>query len=180
MDKEEVKIVDEKKELVGASDKTEEISAEETPEEEGLELEDELDRLKDRHLRLQAEYANYRRRTEEEKSKIYSFANEKLILELLPIIDNFARALGNMKENDVSKSYKDGVKMIEKSLMQVLEKQGLECIEACGKEFNPEFHHAVLTEASKEKNSGIILEELQKGYKLKDKTIRPTMVKVSK
>lgn len=174
MDKEELIIIDEDDEV----EETEE-TLDDFPSEEDR-LKKELDKLNDRYLRLQAEYSNFRRRTEDEKSNIYRLGNERLIIELLPILDNFGRALENMEDNNVSKSYKDGVEMIRRSLVQVLEKEGLECIEACGKEFDPEIHHAVVTEKAEGKDSGTVLEELQKGYKLKDKMIRPSMVKVSK
>ena len=174
MDKEELTVTEEKDEVEDTVD-----SGDDSLSEEEL-LKSELEKANDRYLRLQAEYANFRRRTDEEKTKIYRLGNERLIVELLPILDNFGRAMENMAENDVSKSYLEGVEMIRKSFLQVLEKEGLECIEACGKNFDPESHHAVLTEESEDKTPGIILEELQKGYKLKDKMIRPTMVKVSK
>lgn len=167
MDKEELIEIEEEKEL-------------EEEELEDTSLEEELEALKDKYLRLQAEYSNYRRRTSEEKSKIYSLGNERLILELLPILDNFERALTNMAENKLSKNYLEGVEMIRKSLVDVLRKEGLEEIKACGEEFDPELHHAVLMEECEESESGLVLDELQKGYKLKEKTIRPTMVKVSK
>ena len=96
------------------------------------------------------------------------------------MLDNFERAIANMQENEVSQNYLDGVEMIRKSLIQVLEKEGLKCIEACGEDFDPDYHHAVLMEESEGVESGKVLEELQKGYRLKEKTIRPTMVKVSK
>lgn len=174
MDKEELIIIDEDDEIEEIEESFDDFLVEEDR------LKMELDKLNDRYLRLQAEYSNFRRRTEEEKSNIYRLGNERLIMELLPILDNFGRALETMEENNVSKSYKDGVEMIRKSLVQVLEKEGLECIEACGKEFDPEIHHAVVTEEAEGKDSGRVLEELQKGYKLKDKMIRPSMVKVSK
>lgn len=156
----------------------EEELEEELSEEESLRQN--LQELEDKYLRLQAEYSNYRRRTDEEKSQIYSLGNERLILELLPVLDNFERAIDNMKENDVSENYLEGVEMIKKTLIQVLEKEGLESIEACGQEFDPDYHHAVLMEECEKTKSGLVLDELQKGYRLKDKTIRPTMVKVSK
>lgn len=166
-------------------DELEEVDIGDNPEEvitEELDdnLEKELEELNEKYLRLQAEYSNYRRRTQEEKATIYSLGNERLILELLPVLDNFERAIVNMKENGISQNYLDGVEMIRKSLIQVLEKEGLVCIEACGKDFDPDHHHAVLMEECEEAESGKVLEELQKGYRLKDKTIRPTMVKVSK
>ncbi|NLY72154.1 MAG: nucleotide exchange factor GrpE [Tissierellia bacterium] len=175
---EEEKLDDEELEDLEAGDDLEEVIAELVEEEDGLEKE--LEDLNEKYLRLQAEYSNYRRRTQEEKAAIYSLGNERLILELLPVLDNFERAIANMQENEVSQNYLDGVEMIRKSLIQVLEKEGLKCIEACGEDFDPDYHHAVLMEESEGVESGKVLEELQKGYRLKEKTIRPTMVKVSK
>lgn len=181
MDKEELKVTEEKEEAT----ELEEVDKDSEPIEDSQvaaeeSLKSELDKLNDRYLRLQAEYSNFRRRTEEEKGNIYRLGNERLIVELLPILDNFNRAIENMEGNDVPKSYLDGVEMIRKSLIKVLEKEGLQCIEACGKDFDPENHHAVLVEDCDKNDPGIVLEELQKGYKLKDKMIRPAMVKVSK
>lgn len=174
MDKEELIVTEEPKEPVEEIEETVPGQSEEEW------LKKELEGLQDRYLRLQAEYSNFRRRTEEEKSAIYRLGNERLIIELLPILDNFGRALANMEENSVSKNYREGVEMIRKSLLQTLEKEGLECIDACGKDFDPALHYAVLAEDIEGQGSGIVLEELQKGYKLKEKTIRPAMVKVSK
>ncbi len=169
MDKEELVTLEEDKEEKEDQQETQQVS-----------LEEELEGLKDKYLRLQAEYSNYRRRTAEEKSAIYSMGNERLILELLPVLDNFDRACLNMEENGLSSSYLAGIDMIKKSLVQVLEKEGLKEIKACGEDFDPELHHAVLMEECQDEKEGVVLEELQKGYKLKEKTIRPTMVKVSK
>lgn len=153
---------------------------EEEVEEEKNPLEEELASLNDRYLRLQAEYSNYRRRTTEEKANIYKLANERLIQEILPVLDNFERALSLMEEDEGAKPYLEGVELIQKTLIQVLEKEGLNQIEACGKEFDPNFHHAVLMEEREDLEAGVILEELEKGYTLKGKVIRPTMVIVSK
>lgn len=175
-DKDKTEITEEMEESLKETERVEEIedTSEETP------LEAELEALKDRYLRLQAEYSNYRRRTTEEKSNIYKLANERLIGELLPVLDNFERALSTMEKEKEAKPYLDGVELIQKSFIQVLEKEGLAVIEACGEEFDPNFHHAVLMEETEDKEAGIILEELEKGYTLKEKVIRPTMVIVSK
>ena len=171
-----------KKEEKLKEQETEEL-IEEVPEEEKEEknpLEEELASLNDRYLRLQAEYSNYRRRTTEEKANIYKLANERLIQEILPVLDNFERALTLMEEDEGAKPYLEGVELIQKTLSQVLEKEGLSQIEAYGKEFDPNFHHAVLMEERDDLEAGVILEELEKGYTLKEKVIRPTMVIVSK
>ena len=132
--------------------------------------------LNTKYLRLMADFQNYKRRTEKEKSDIYAFANEKIVSELLNVIDNFERALDAGNEGD---SFVEGMNLIFKQLQGVLEKAGVVEIEALGHEFDPNFHHAVMTEDSEEYESGKITAVLQKGYLLNNKVIRPSMVKVA-
>ena len=132
--------------------------------------------LNTKYLRLMADFQNYKRRTEKEKSDIYAFANEKIVSELLNVIDNFERALDAGNEGD---SFVEGMNLIFKQLQGVLEKAGVVEIEALGQDFDPNFHHAVLTEDSAEYESGKVTAVLQKGYLLNDKVIRPSMVKVA-
>lgn len=136
----------------------------------------EEDPLNTKYLRLMADFQNYKRRTEKEKSDIYAFANEKIVSELLNVIDNFERALDAGNEGD---SFVEGMNLIFKQLQGVLEKAGVVEIEALGQDFDPNFHHAVLTEDSAEYESGKVTAVLQKGYLLNDKVIRPSMVKVA-
>lgn len=124
--------------------------------------------------RLQAEFINYRNRIEKEKKELIENANEKLILNLLDVIDNFDRALKSIKDKDTKK----GIEMIYKQLNTVLKNQGLTPINSIGQKFNPYEHEAVLKEESKQEEN-VIIEEFQKGYKLKDKIIRPSKVKIS-
>jgi len=128
-----------------------------------------------RYLRLMADFQNYKRRVEKEKSDLYSYANEKLVTELLDVLDNFERALGQGENGD---SFKEGMEMIFKQLMGVLEKAGLAEIPALGEEFDPNFHNAVMTEETDEYESGKVSGVMQKGYTLNGKVIRPSMVKV--
>ena len=114
--------------------------------------------------------------TEKEKSDIYAFANEKIISELLNVIDNFERALAAGDESD---SFYQGMEMILKQLLGVLEKAGASEITALGEDFDPNFHNAVMTEDSTEYESGKVTEVLQKGYVLNNRVIRPSMVKVA-
>ena len=132
--------------------------------------------LNTKYLRLMADFQNYKRRTEKEKSDIYAFANEKIVSELLNVIDNFERALDAGNEGD---SFVEGMNLIFKQLQGVLEKAGVVEIEALGREFDPNFHHAVMTEDSEEYESGKSTAVLQKGYLLNNKVIRPSMVKVA-
>lgn len=130
-------------------------------------------------LRVQADYDNFRRRTLKEKEELAKYASSKLIEQLLPTVDNFDRALeaaANSKDYD---SLAKGVDMIFRSLMQVLENEGLQVMQPIGESFNPEYHQAVMTVETDEYEEGIVVEQLQKGYILKDKVVRPAMVKVS-
>ncbi|QIB69564.1 nucleotide exchange factor GrpE [Aminipila butyrica] len=129
-----------------------------------------------KYLRLMADFQNYKRRTEKEKSDIYAYANEKIVSELLDVIDNFERALAH---GEGEEGFVQGMNNIFKIFKGVLEKSGLEEIEATGVAFDPNFHNAVMTEDSEEHESGLVTAVLQKGYKLNGKVIRPSMVKVA-
>lgn len=161
----------EKESAEGASDE----SAEGESADEKADAEEDED-LKTKHLRLMADFQNYKRRAEEAKTMSYSHGKEDLLTDLLPIIDNFERALESEGEGD---NFKEGMEMIFKQLMDILERTGLKEIEAEGKEFDPNFHNAVMTEDSEKYDSNFVTEVLQKGYTFKDKVIRPSMVKVS-
>ena len=152
-----------------AEEQTEEQQAEpaKEPEEEALNA---------KYLRLMADFQNFRRRTEKEKNDIYAFANEKIVSELLNVIDNFERALAMAEEGD---SFAEGIRLIFKQLQGVLEKSGVAEIEALGQDFDPNFHNAVMMEDSTEYESGKVTEVLQKGYMLNNRVIRPSMVKVA-
>ncbi len=130
----------------------------------------------DKYTRLMADFQNYKKRTEKEKADVYSFANEKIMTDLLQVIDNFERALGSECQDD---AYAEGMQMIFKQLTDILKSAGLEEIEAVGHDFDPNFHHAVLTDSNPEFDSGKVTEVLQKGYELNGKVIRPSMVKVN-
>jgi molecular chaperone GrpE len=145
----------------------------ETEEKEYTKEEEELNT---RYLRLAADFQNYKRRVEKEKGDIYAYANEKIVVDLLDVIDNFERALEHSGENE---SFAEGMNMIFKQFKGVLEKSGVEEMPALGEDFDPNFHHAVLTENSVEYESGKVTQVLQKGYLLNKKVIRPAMVKVA-
>lgn len=155
-------------------------TAEETGEtEEAGETEEtgaEDEALMAKYQRLMADFQNYKRRTEKEKNDIYAYANEKLILGLLEVIDNFERAV---LSETADEKYAEGMEMIFKQLKGVLEKSGLEEIKALGEGFDPNFHNAVMTEDNDRFESGSVTEVLQKGYTLNGKVIRPSMVKVN-
>lgn len=123
---------------------------------------------------LQADFDNYRKNFEKEKEHIINLANEALVKELLVIVDEFEHALKTMKEE----SDRKGVELIQKNFLKILERYGLKKIECVGKKFDPFLHEVLLKEKS-DKDDGIVLEEIQKGYMLKSKVIRPSKVKVS-
>jgi molecular chaperone GrpE len=132
-----------------------------------------------RILRVQADFDNFRRRARAEKEDFAKYASLKLIEQLLPIVDNFDRALSSSKETKDFDALVKGLDMTYRGMDQLLTAEGLKPIEAVGQPFNPEFHQAVMQVESEEHEEGIVVEELQKGYILKDKVIRPAMVKVS-
>ena len=140
-------------------------------------LHKEIEDMKSLAQRTQADFINYKKRVEREKGELTVFANERIVTEMLTIIDNFERALESEKENCDTSFFK-GVEMILKQFVDTLSKFGLEKIEADGKDFDPNFHHAVMQEEADEPDK--VTEVIQKGYKLKDRVIRPAMVKVSK
>ena len=131
----------------------------------------------DNYQRLQAEYANYRRRTQQEKDSLSLFANEKIMTELIPVIDSMERALDACEDKDDS-MYK-GIDLVHKQLIDTLSKLGLEHIEALDQEFDPNYHLAVMQENVEGIEPNKVVMELQKGYKLGEKVIRASMVKVS-
>lgn len=144
------------------------------------ELQNEINTLKDKNMRIAAEMVNTLRRKDEETNRLLKYSNESLITELLPVIDNFERALNvDVTSTDVE-SYQKGMTMIYNSLKNILEKFEVKEIEAIDKEFDPSYHQAVMQEEKEGTKENIVIEVLQKGYTYKDKVIRPAMVKVSK
>ena len=147
----------------------------EAPEEETKAAEEE-EAWSDKYTRLMADFQNFRKRTDKEKADVYSYANEKIMTDLLSVLDNFERALESECKDE---AYAEGMKMILKQLKDILTASGLEEIDAVGQDFDPNFHHAVLTDNNADFDSGKVTEVLQKGYKLNGKVIRPSMVKVN-
>lgn len=183
MNNEEKKVNEElDEEVKNETPDTEETKEEEVREEQPEDTADaeanseEDEAVNTKYLRLMADFQNYKRRVEKEKGDIYAYANEKLVSQLLDVIDNFERALLHDEADD---SYVEGMKMIFKQLTGVLEKAGLEEINALGEDFDPNFHNAVMTEDNDDYDSGKVTEVMQKGYLLNKKVIRPSMVKVN-
>jgi molecular chaperone GrpE len=125
--------------------------------------------------RAQADYINYKRRSEQEKEEVSQFANAILVLNLLPILDDWERALAAIPDDQADISWVEGIRLIERKLRGVLEAQGLSPIEAVGQPFDPNLHEATMQGKGKE---GIVIEELQKGYKFRERVIRPSKVVV--
>jgi len=165
--------------------KTEEIKDQEPNKDEKIKeidlLSEKIKELEDKLLRNHAELANYRRRKEEEIEQIYKYANIELIRSILPVLDNFERAV-RMDDDDLTdevSKFLNGFQMTYEEFRRILVNFEVSEIDALDKIFNPAFHEAVMTEESKDKQNGIVLEVLQKGYMLKDRVIRPAMVKVN-
>jgi molecular chaperone GrpE len=131
----------------------------------------------EKYLRLMAEFQNYKRRTEKEKGELFKYASEKLVVQLVEILDNFDRALNQSAGG--GEAFAAGMELIFKQLTDVLEKNGVEEIKALGEDFDPNFHNAVMMEDTTEYESGKVSDVLQKGYTLNGKVVRPSMVKVA-
>lgn len=159
----------------------------ETPAEEIRRLQEELEaRAKeasenyDKYLRSLADLENYRKRTEKEKAEAISYANESLIEEVLPIVDNFERALAHANGEESLDSLRLGVKLTIEQMCGALRKFGLQEIKAAGEKFDPAVHHAISEEETTEAEPGTVVKEFQKGYYLKGRLLRPAMVAVAR
>ena len=138
-----------------------------------------IDELTDRLTRQMAEFDNFRKRTEKEKSQMYEIGAKDIIEKILPVVDNFERGLASMSEEDKATPFAEGMEKIYKQLMTTLESIGVKAIEAVGKEFNPDFHNAVMHVEDEEFGENIVAEEFQKGYTYRDSVVRHSMVKVA-
>ena len=140
-------------------------------------LEEKIAELEDKTMRQMAEFENFRKRTEKEKSMMFETGAKSVIEKILPVIDNFERGLAAI-EPDNKDSFYEGMCMIHKQMLAELEKIGVTPIEALGKEFDPNFHNAVMQVASEELESGMVAQELQKGYLYRETVVRYSMVAV--
>ena len=157
----------------------EEKTAEELLQEKVDKLEEELKQSEDKYLRLYAEFENFKRRKNKEIETNNVYKSQKVITEILPSLDNLERALQVESDNEEIKSLLKGVEMVYEGLLNVLKSEGVELIETENAQFDPNYHHAVMQDEDSDKESGAILDTFQKGYKLKDRVIRPAMVKVN-
>ncbi|WP_368652129.1 nucleotide exchange factor GrpE [Ornithinibacillus sp. 4-3] len=156
------------------------IIEESQPEQAELEkLRTEQEETLNRYLRLQAEYDNFKKRTQKERVAERKYKSQDLASDLLPVLDNFERAL-QVETNESNQGIIEGIQMVYNQLTEALASHGIQQIETIGQPFDPNLHHAIMQVEDEEKESNEILEELQKGYLIHDRVIRPAMVKVNK
>lgn len=141
-------------------------------------LKEKIEELEDRVKRQMAEFENFRKRTEKEKTAMFETGARSVIEKILPVVDNFERGLASVPEEEKDGAIAQGMQMIYKQLMTELEKLEVKPIEAVGEEFDPEFHNAVMQVESEEFDSGVVAQELQKGYTYRDSVVRHSMVAV--
>ena len=138
---------------------------------------EQIEQLNDRVMRQMAEFENFRRRTEVEKSQMFATGAKSIVEKILPVVDNFERGLATVEEG--ADPFADGMLMIYKQLLTTLDEAGVKPIEAVGQEFNPDFHNAVMHVDDEEVGENIVVEEFQKGYMYNDTVVRHSMVKVA-
>ena len=141
-------------------------------------LKEKVEELEDRVKRQMAEFDNFRKRTEKEKTAMFETGAKSVIEKILPVVDNFERGLASVPEEEKDGAIAQGMQMIYKQLMTELENLDVKPIPAVGEEFDPEFHNAVMQTESEELESGMIAQELQKGYTYRDSVVRHSMVAV--
>ncbi|MFP3357668.1 nucleotide exchange factor GrpE [Planococcus sp. SIMBA_143] len=151
----------------------------EEPVDEKAELQAQLEEEQNKYLRLLADYDNFKRRTKKDQELAKQFRSQSLLTDLLPVMDNFDRALAVEAKSEESASLLKGLEMVKKSLADAVAAEGLEEIKAVGEPFDPHFHQAVMQESDADSEPGTVLQELQKGYTLNGRVLRPAMVKVN-
>ena len=157
----------------------EEKTAEKLLQEKIEKLEEEVKASEDKYLRLYAEFENFKRRKNQEIETNNIYKSQKVITEILPSLDNLERALQVDSDNEEVKALRKGVEMVYEGILNALKSEGVEVVETENVQFDPNIHHAVMQGEESDMESGVILDTFQKGYKLKDRVIRPAMVKVN-
>ncbi|MBE2221241.1 MAG: nucleotide exchange factor GrpE [Anaerolineae bacterium] len=164
------------------------VSSEEAPDKEAVELtceelliaaQEEAAKNLDGWMRAQAEFANARKRMDKQRVDIQIRATTDMVTRLLPVVDDFNRAFENVPDAISKDGWFEGIEMVNRKMIGILESLNVKAIEAVGQEFDPNCHEAIMQEESDEYESGIVIEELQKGYKIGDRIIRPSLVKVA-
>lgn len=156
-----------------------EAAAEEPAVDETEKLREELEAERNKYLRLMADFDNYKRRAVKDRQEAEKFRAQSVLVDLLPVLDNFERALAMGTGSEESSSLLKGVEMVQKSLLEAVKREGLEEIKSVGEAFDPNVHQAVMQEKDESAEAGSVLMELQKGYTLKGRVLRPAMVKVN-
>lgn len=174
---EQERILDEEqpREAAAPEEDTQEAEAEaveQTPEEHIAELEKRVAELEDKNLRMMAEFDNYRRRTNREKLDLMATAGERIFTEMLPLVDDFERAVAAMDKTDDIEAVREGIRLIQQKFIGFLDKQNVHAIETDGVDFNTDEHEAITTFAAGEEQRGKVIDCTQRGYKLGDKVIR--------
>ena len=176
---------DETEETEETEESTEQVPAGEKEEKKGFfkkkkdPRDEKIEELTDRVKRQMAEFENFRKRSEKEKSTMYEMGARDIIERMLPVIDNFERGLSAPPADESAKAFVDGMDMIYKQLLKTLEESGVKAIEAVGQEFDPNFHNAVMHVEDENVGENVIVEEFQKGYLYRDSVVRHSMVKVA-
>ncbi len=158
---------------------SENLSEEPSQQDSKDKLQEEYDKLNQQYIRLAADFENYRKRQAQEREALIKYGTESALTNLLEILDNFERGKKALENTDDVEKVKESFNLIHKQVFDTLTKLGLEEIKAVGEEFDPNFHEAVMQTPSEEHPENIVIAELQKGYKVGDKVIRPTMVNVA-
>ncbi|WP_105980300.1 nucleotide exchange factor GrpE [Bacillus paralicheniformis] len=143
------------------------------------ELQERLEEKENKLLRVQADFENYKRRARLDLEAAEKYRSQRIISDLLPALDNFERALQIDPDNEQTKSLLQGMEMVHRQILEALKNEGVEQIPSVGEQFDPNMHQAVMQVEDEAYESNAVVEELQKGYKLKDRVIRPSMVKVN-
>jgi molecular chaperone GrpE len=167
-------------ETIESGENTEEIEIVENGEDTIVqELTDKLQEEENKRFRLLADYENFKRRASLDKEALQKYRAQNVVTNLIPVLDNFARALAVEAKTEEAQTMMTGLDMIYRTFVQALEDEGLVEIQALDQEFDPNFHQAIMTGSDKDKPTGIVLEQMQAGYMLKDRVLRPAMVKVN-
>jgi len=171
---------DNSNEAIESDENTEEIEIVENENDRIVkELTDKLKEEENKRLRLLADYENFKRRASLDKEALLKYRAQNVVTNLIPVLDNFARALAVEATTEEAQTMMTGLAMTYRTLVQALEDEGLVEIQALDKEFDPNFHQAIMTGSDEDKPTGIVLEQMQAGYMLKDRVLRPAMVKVN-
>lgn len=173
-------VVEEAEEVADAANAEESQAEESNPKKEKKDKKDlVIEELNDKYLRTMAEFDNFRKRTEKEKSAMYEIGAKDIVEKILPVIDNFERGFATLTDEEKATPFADGMDKVYKQFVKALEDAGVKAIEAVGQEFNPDYHNAVMHIDDENFGENVVAEEFQKGYMYRDYVVRHSMVKVA-